>query len=197
MPMNISIGLLSRVLVVSMLTFCYSNVFATQLLTDVQDESIAVLSVVEEKVINVFETIEQKTTNTEIDAQLRKTKQEIQLLIEQQQEALEDTVNTTQVAEIMQETKERIILKTYDAVTDRDPLQETIHVPGGDKEQEEAVETALDQIVAHTTVSIQIKTTTPPDKVKESFIKYDDDVTIKELISTDGVYYLEVTIPKD
>lgn len=166
------------------------------MLTAAQEQHIAVLDLVEEKVLDVFEKIEEKTTNKEISTQIIDTQEEIQLLIEQQQEAIQQTETLAEVSAIMQETKERIILKTYDAITDHDSVGDSIRVPGWVQEQEEAIAVALDQIVEPTTITLQIKTDSSPVLVKQAFMKY-DTITINELFSTDDIHYLEVSFPKD
>jgi Subtilase family len=179
-----------------MITVSFGSVWGIDAFSAEQEQNISILSLVEEKVLDVFEKIEEKTNNKEIDAQLIENKKEIEVLIEKQQQAIEETTNVEQVKEIMQETKERIILKTYDAITDHDPMSDSIRVPWWYLEQQEAVEVALEQIVEDTVITIQIRTDSSLEQVKQSFIKY-DDIIIKELFSRDGIYYIEVSFTKE
>lgn len=94
----------------------------------VQEEQIEKLEVVGEKVVALLDQLDEKIVDLEISSQLIEKQEEINVLITQQQEAIERVETTQEIRDILEETKNRIVLKTYDGITHRDPLTETVKV---------------------------------------------------------------------
>ena len=132
----------------------------------------------------------------ETKTHLEENKQEIADLIDAQLDALGQATNVEEVKEIIEETKDRIALKTYDGVTIQDALEETIQVPGGVAEQQVAIEAVLDVIEAPMTITLQIRTVETKEQILAKFAPYDTTVSVRLLFTDDAVSYREVSFSK-
>ncbi len=94
----------------------------------IQEQQTVLLDKVEDKLLPLLESLETKQTDPEIRTQVQETQTEIQILIETQKEALAQAETVGEVHKIMEETKDRLVLKTFDAITPQNPLEETLLV---------------------------------------------------------------------
>jgi len=76
----------------------------------------------------VLHKAERVIKNQEIQEQIEEAQEEIKELIEDSQKEISKERQSDDIKEIVQETQKRIVLKTYDAITDHDDLEETIKV---------------------------------------------------------------------
>lgn len=163
-------------------------------LMQMQDQQVAALDQIETKMTKLLTTLEETTPNAEIREQLEETTHEISYLIDVQQDAMRESTTPEEIGTLLEETKDRIVLKTYDALTTDNALADSISVPGNHMQQATAVDVALDQIVDTDTITVQIKTMTLPERIASDLQRYETTATVTELFQQDGFFFLEVTV---
>lgn len=114
------------VLVVCLLSF--GSVSVASNLDTLQQKQVAALEGVEEKLLPLYGKLKNKQTDHAIREQLDETQEEVEELLAVQQEAILDAKSVEEVREIMEETKDRIVLKTFDGITSRASLDEIVQV---------------------------------------------------------------------
>jgi hypothetical protein len=72
--------------------------------------------------------VEGRTKNIELQENIQQNQQEIEELVESQSQAIQQATSVQEIKEIVIDTAKRVILKTYDGVTDKDSLEDTVNI---------------------------------------------------------------------
>jgi hypothetical protein len=166
-------------------------------LETLQETQVATLEVVGEKLAPLLETLGNKQADEQIRDQIEDKQEEVTELIATQQEAILEATSVEAVREIMEETKDRIILKTYDGITARESLHETIQVEGGVVEQQHAVDAVLEVIWQDQSRALQIVTQKTKEDVETFLRTFDNKVKVEELFRDGKDLYMTVTFDEE
>lgn len=93
-----------------------------------QESTIERLEVIESKVDGVLDRVESKTRSGELKESIEESQEEIDELMAEQTEAIQEAESVEEIKEIVVETAKRIILKTYDGITDKDPIEQSLTI---------------------------------------------------------------------
>jgi hypothetical protein len=175
------------------------SVSADDALEVLQQATIEKLETIESTVDAVLDKVENRTRSSDLKADIQENKEEIDELMEQQSQAIQDADSIQEVKELVIETAQRIILKTYDGITGEEGLDDVVQIDGTPAQKAEAVDVALKSMVDEETgtYTIQLTTKASFDEAVKRLKLFDDTVEGVLLFDTDGVVTIEVTIDEN
>lgn len=162
-----------------------------------QEEKIEYLEVVWERLDTALDVIQDKMMDEEIVEQVEDVKVEIDELLQQNKDLIEDATSEDEIEEIINETKKRIVIKTFDSITEHNEIDEFVDVEWWVKEQEEAVEVVIDVIDKGNRKILLLKTKKNFKDWVDYLTNFDDTVTAKHLFNEDWWTFMEVWFFED
>lgn len=163
-------------------------------LSSLQEVTIQKLEGIEEKVDEVLEKVERRVANSELQESIQQNQEEIKQLVDEKTEAIHSAESIEEIKEIVVDTAKRVILKTYDGVTDKDSLEETVSVDGSISEKQEAVQVAKNSMVNNSVYTVQVTTMWTYESAMKKLKLFDSQVEWTLLFEDGKKISIQITL---